>query len=193
MIGLTGVTGYVGKALSAELLKRKIKSRFFCREKSTANNFFTLDALNYDQNSLNLLSGIDCLIHCAGISGIENNKFIDKKKYFEKINVDFTFDLANAAAKLGVKRFIFISSAKVNGEKTDINKPFKITDKAAPQTLYSKSKLDAENKIIELSKKSNLEVVIIRPPAVYGNEHKGNIKKLSLLIKKKNSNSSRRY
>ena len=186
MIGLTGATGYIGSALNKEILKRNIQSRFFSRKKNylVSNNFFILDSFNYNAQLLSLLKGVNCLIHCAGVAGnISSN--LKNKNYYEKINVEFTCNLARAAAKSGVKRFIFISSAKVNGESTDIDKPFKITDTVLPQTLYSKSKLDAENKLIELSKKNNLEFVIIRSPAVYGKEHSGNIKKLSSIIKKK--------
>ena len=186
MIGLTGATGYIGSALTEEILKRKIQSRFFSRKKNNlvSNNFFILDSFNCNAQLLSLLKGVNCLIHCAGIAGnISSN--LKKKNHYEKINVEFTYNLAKAAIKSGVKRFIFISSAKVNGESTDIDKPFKITDTALPQTPYSKSKLDAENKLIELSKKNNLEFVIIRSPAVYGKEHTGNIKKLSSIIKKK--------
>ena len=184
MIGLTGATGFVGRALSEELLKRNIRARFFSRSKTlTEKNFFPLDTFNSTTDWTQALSGITCIIHCAGLAGDIGGSENHKKKYFNEINVEATFHLANEAAKMGIKRFIYLSSAKVNGEQNLNNKPFKISDNVFPETLYAMSKLNAEKKLRKISQKSNLEVVIIRSPAVYKNFGSGNIAKLASLIK----------
>ena len=187
MIGLTGATGFVGNAIYQELVRRNIKVRCFTRSKSVTENdknFFFLEYYNSNTNWTKALSGIDCVIHCAGISGDLKGRKKDQSKLYNEINVEATHNLANESIKLGVKRFIYLSSAKVNGEESKNDKIFKISDDVSPQTAYSMSKFNAEKKIREISKNSNLEIVVIRSPAVHKNYGTGNIAKLANLIKK---------
>jgi nucleoside-diphosphate-sugar epimerase len=98
---------------------------------------------------------------------------------FRKVNVEGTLRLARRAAESGVKRFIFISSIKVNGESTVLGKPFKANDFPAPADPYGVSKYEAEEALKQLSLDTGMEVVIIRPPLVYGPGVKANF--LSML------------
>ena len=93
---------------------------------------------------------------------------------FRKTNVEGTLRLAKQARDAGVKRFIYISSIKVNGDTTEINKPFQADDKPNPKGGYAVSKHEAEQGLIKISNKSGLKVVIIRTPLVYGTAVKAN-------------------
>jgi nucleoside-diphosphate-sugar epimerase len=113
------------------------------------------------------------------------SKNVDPNIYRQS-NVESTRKIAEHAVKAGVKRFIFLSSLKVNGESkfnNYNNKIITIDDKPNPEDEYARSKLEAENVLLEIAKKTNLEVVIIRLPLVYGYGVKGNLLKLIKLIK----------
>ena len=130
------------------------------------------------------LECIDVVIHMAAKVHHMKNKDNEKDDYLE-INHKATINLALQAAKAGVKRFIFLSTIKVNGEKTEHNKIYTHLDKPNPKDSYAISKAKAEEDLLELSKNTNLEVVIIRPPLIYGPAAKGNF--LSLMnISKRN-------
>jgi len=114
---------------------------------------------------------------------IRNKNYQSNLRLFKVINVDLTIDLAEQAALTGVKRFIFLSSIKVNGEKTKKNSAFKFDDNPSPQDAYAISKWKAEKSLKEISKKTGLEIVIIRPPLVYGPGVKGNFLNILQLAK----------
>jgi nucleoside-diphosphate-sugar epimerase len=105
----------------------------------------------------------------------------DPLTVFREVNVDGTIQLAKQALEFGVKRFIFVSSIKVNGEKTDKH-PFTAKSKPNPQDSYAISKLEAEIALREISVQSSMEMVIIRPPLVYGQGVKGNFERLTRLV-----------
>ena len=126
-----------------------------------------------------ILSGCDVVIHVAGYSEF-TNQYSNKKQY--DFNVNFTTKLAQEAVKFGVKRFIFISSAKVNGDKTEYNKKITANSRFCPQSEYAKSKMDAEISLREIEKNKEIEIVIVRPVAVYGPENNGNLSKLVKLV-----------
>lgn len=109
---------------------------------------------------------IDCVVHMAGRAHVMRPTANDRRRFHE-VNVLGTERLAAAAAEHGVKRFIFLSSVKVNGEATH-DRPFTATDLSAPCDDYGKSKLLAEHALFETARKSTMEVVVIRPPLVYG-------------------------
>ena len=101
----------------------------------------------------------------------KNSNSLDE---YRGINVDSTLNLARQAASLGVKRFVFLSSAKVNGEINNAGQPFTADDKPDPKDPYGISKFEAEFALMQLSKETGMEVVIIRPPLVYGPGVKAN-------------------
>ena len=113
------------------------------------------------------LSGIDVVYHCAGVAHIYGNNEYSKSK-FKIVNEEGTVKLAKDAAKYGVKRLIFLSSIKVNGENTPEGVIFDSKSKACPQDSYALSKFYAEEKLKQISLDNGLEIVIIKPPLVYG-------------------------
>jgi len=109
---------------------------------------------------------------------------VDSLAEYRCINVDATIYLARQAAAAGVKRFIFISSIKVNGEATFYGKQFLPTDEPRPRDAYGLSKMEAEQGLMELASETGLEVVIIRPPLVYGAGVKGNFASMIKLVER---------
>lgn len=142
--------------------------------------------LNLDQSPVldkECLQGIEVVIHTAAIAEVdENNK--QSVKLCEKVNTKGTVELAKLAAEAGVKRFIFISSLKVNGESTADGDAFRADSVPEPQGIYALSKANAENALRSLAQSTGMEVVIIRPPLVYGQGVEGNFKRLISLINK---------
>ncbi|HMY00617.1 MAG TPA: SDR family oxidoreductase, partial [Agitococcus sp.] len=120
------------------------------------------------------LNQVTTVVHIAARVHVMNDKSTDPLAEFRKVNVDGTLNLARQAASAGVRRFVFISSIKVNGEKTTINHPFCADDTPDPQDAYGISKLEAEQGLRLLSEKTGMEIVIIRPPLVYGSGVKAN-------------------
>jgi nucleoside-diphosphate-sugar epimerase len=188
MILLTGATGFIGSELLKILELRGKTVRPVCRNKSSLtildnSNWFEIGEIDSKTNWLPVLSGIEVVIHAAGIAHITINNILDLISKYREINCQATINLARQAASVGVKRFIFISSIKVNGEFTEPNHPFRSDDIPNPKDAYGISKLEAEQALQELSAKTGLEIVIIRPPLVYGTNVKGNLLSLVKLIK----------
>lgn len=187
---ITGSSGFLGKKVCEDLIENNFNVIAVGRNKK--NNFLnkltnleTVQVDNIDSNTNwnGILNGVNCIIHCA--AKIQNK--YDKRNNlseFREINLFGTVNLAEQAIKAGVKRFIYISSIKVNGEISKINHKFKQKDKVNPQGSYAISKWEAEEYLRKLSYNSNLEIVIIRPPLIYGPNCKGNFKKFISLIKK---------
>lgn len=120
------------------------------------------------------LARFTVLVHCAARAGFTDGMEVDCLHEYRRINVDGTLRLAYEAAAAGVRRFIFISSIKVNGESTSGGDSFKPDDLPSPQDYYGQSKHEAETALMQLSVETGMEIVIIRPPLVYGPEVKGN-------------------
>ena len=111
-----------------------------------------------------------CGIHCAAIAHVVRDKADDLLHELQIVNVEGTLNLARQAALNGVKRFIFISSVKVNGECSIIGRPHFAEDTIAPDDVYGQSKAAAEEGLRLISLESDMEVVVIRPPLIYGME-----------------------
>ena len=120
------------------------------------------------------LNDVEYVVHCAGRAHVINDKVSDPLALFRKINVDATLNIARQAAESGVKRFVFISSVGVNGVQTTIGAPFKELDDPKPHNAYAISKLEAEKGLFNISITTGMEVVVIRPPLVYGFNAPGN-------------------
>jgi len=130
------------------------------------------------------LDGQQVVIHCAGLTRVSKNEFADALSEFRQVNVQGTLTLCQQAAAFGVRRFIFISSIKVNGEQTPLGRPFTATDTPAPVDAYAVSKSEAEEGIRRVALETGMEIVIIRPPLVYGPNVKGNFTRLLNLVNK---------
>lgn len=174
-IFITGSTGFVGKHLIQELKKRNLS--FVAGDRALYGDLIT------QKNWEALLTGCDSVVHLAARVHVMNETNADPLSAFRASNVEATLNLANAAKKIGVKRFIFISSVKVNGEET-FDRPFKAIDIPAPQDPYGVSKMEAEIELMKLHQPGIFEVVIIRPPLIYGPGVKANFQKLMWLVEK---------
>ncbi|WP_158174551.1 UDP-glucose 4-epimerase family protein [Grimontia hollisae] len=130
---------------------------------------------------LDALCGIDVVVHCAALVHQPDISLTDT---YHAVNVEGTLTLAQQAANSGVKRFVFLSSIKVNGEKTETGCPFTERVTQPPSDLYGKSKYLAEQGLREIAKSTGMEVVIIRPPLVYGPGVKANFRAMMSWVKK---------
>ena len=182
---LTGSTGFIGKPLVQYLSKNK-DYNITCvqRHPSSEVKTFIVKDLTQKVNWKAALSDVELVIHTAARAHIINKPHSkDDKQYFD-VNTDVTLELASEAAKNGVRRFIFLSSVKVNGEYTEPEQKFTAYDATNPIDAYGQSKKLAEIGLLELAKKTTMEVVIIRPPLVYGPDVKGNFQSLINIIQK---------
>ncbi|MDB2386522.1 SDR family oxidoreductase [Shewanella sp.] len=184
-LAITGYTGFVGTRLleyvdpqSVTLLGR----RYPFDKRFVKNTVLTDLASQLDFKDS--LSGIDVVIHLAGRAHIMGDSGLDSAEAYWKTNTSATLALARQAAKLGVKRFIFVSSIKVNGESTELDMPFTASDAKKPVDFYGQSKSEAESQLLQLAKETGLEVVIIRPTLVYGPGVKANFASLLKLVSK---------
>src|SRR5690606_37466369 len=141
-------------------------------ELSTATNFRSA------------LAGVNVVVHAAARAHIMNEEVVDPLREYRRVNVDGTLNLARQAAAEGVDRFIFVSSIKVNGELSSQPKPFSPNDTPAPEDAYGISKWEAEQGLKTIAKETGMEVVIIRPPLVYGPGVKGSFASMVKLVRK---------
>ena len=124
------------------------------------------------------LQGVDVVIHSAARVHVMNDLSTDPLAEFRKVNVDGTLALARQAVAAGVKRFVFVSSIKVNGEKTELGSPYFADDRPNPVDPYGVSKHEAEQALLALAQETGLEVVIVRPVLVYGPGVKANFRNM---------------
>jgi nucleoside-diphosphate-sugar epimerase len=129
------------------------------------------------------LQGVDVVIHTAARAHIMREGAQHAMAEYRRVNVEGTLNLARQAAFAGVRRFVFISSIKVNGEATDIGRPFIANDPPAPENAYGVSKAEAEAKLKQVAQEMGMEVIIIRPPLIYGPGVKGNLSSLISLMR----------
>lgn len=192
---LTGATGFVGSAIIERLrLEQGNKPANAPRLRACARNVSGLDAatvepvhvpeITGDTDWKTALQGADVVIHAAArVHGMKESA-ADPLAAFRAVNVEGTLNLARQAAAAGVKRFIFISSIKVNGEDTTLGNPYRHDDQPAPEDPYGQSKALAEAGLTELARETGMELVIIRPPLVYGPGVKGNFAAMMKLARK---------
>ncbi|MDA9980717.1 NAD-dependent epimerase/dehydratase family protein [Pelagibacterales bacterium] len=187
---LTGASGFIGQGLRVEMSKRGLAVRYAIRSpKSTKKKIISnsdevvIGNISANTNWSESLIDIKCIIHCAARAHIMNETDSDSLTAYRKVNVDGTRNLAEQAAMMGVKRFIFLSTIGVNGDFTSRLKSFTHKDKPAPTANYAISKWEAEQVLKKISIRTGLEVVIIRPTLVYGPGVKGNFLRLLNLIK----------
>ncbi len=172
MILVTGASGFVGSALVAHLAQQGLRVRACSRHVSVSVNGFVEVVPNVDlltvQNLKFLFTGVSSVVHAAARVHVMSETSSDPLADFRLMNVEVTLRLARQAAAAGVKRFIFLSTIKVNGECTPLGQPFLATDQPNPQDAYAISKLEAERGLQQIAAETGLEVVVIRPPLVYG-------------------------
>jgi nucleoside-diphosphate-sugar epimerase len=130
------------------------------------------------------LEGVAAVVHTAARVHVMQDATRDPLTKYRRVNVKGTLNLARQAAAAGVKRFVFLSSAKVNGEFTLSGCSFRAADVPAPEDAYGISKLEAEQGLMVLARETGMEVVIIRPPLVYGPGVKGNFASMVRWVRK---------
>ena len=194
---VTGANGFIGESLCKVLSDKNNLVRGVVRDISTIKKnsnieYVSVGNINFETNWSKLLADIDCVIHCAGKAHIFNQNNKNSKDAYQSINVEGTRQLVTQAAKAGIKRLIFLSTIKVNGEITDqaediynkkSKKIFTNKDKPSPQDSYGLSKWEAEKVLWEISTKTDLEICVLRLPLVYGKGVKGNLRRLINLMR----------
>lgn len=185
---LTGGSGFVGRALAARLLNTGYRLATVSRSSKgvSESQHFQISQLDggTDWTDILLTARPDVVIHTAARVHQMNDQSDDPLQAFRQVNTQGTVKLARQAAASGVKRFIFISTIKVNGETTDNRAPFSHLDPHSPQDPYAISKSEAELQLQQLAQDSGMEVVIIRPPLVYGPGVKANFAAMLGLARK---------
>jgi nucleoside-diphosphate-sugar epimerase len=184
---VTGVNGFIGKYLCAELLRREYAVIAASRSVNDCIgmiDWVVISSINNETDWSHALHGIDVVIHLAARVHVMNEVATDPLDEFRKVNVNGTLNLAKQAVTAAVKRFVFISSVKVNGEYTQLDKPFTEIDTPNPQDPYGISKSEAEQGLMLIAQKTSMEVVVIRPPLVYGAGVKANFASMMRMVKR---------
>lgn len=176
---LTGASGFVGRAVQARLLlenQHSLRSAMRQLPGKTPSKleFCVAPALGPDADWNMALQDVDAVIHCAARVHVMQEQAADPLAEFRRTNVEGTLRLAQQAVEAGVRRFVFVSSIKVNGERTLAGEAFSADDAPAANDPYGISKLEAEEGLLALATASGLEVVIVRPPLIYGPGVKAN-------------------
>jgi nucleoside-diphosphate-sugar epimerase len=175
---ITGATGFVGSGVVARLAGEGVETLACVRGDMVSMpkgvRIVPVAELTANTDWRQVLVGVKILVHLAARVHVIHNTQIDSLTAFRAVNVEGTLNLASQAAVAGVKRFVFISSVKVNGESTPSGRAFTEVDVPNPQDAYGQSKLEVEQGLRQLSANTGMEVVIIRPPLVYGPGVKAN-------------------
>jgi nucleoside-diphosphate-sugar epimerase len=188
VILVTGASGFVGSALVDELAQLGVAVRACYRTDKTLPRVNVDLVSGIDLLSMNdlkpVLSGVSVIVHTAARVHVMQERSDNPLEAFRRMNVDATLRLARQAAAFGVKRFVYISSIKVNGEQTLPGQKFTADMTPNPSDAYGISKFEAENGLLSLAKETGIEVVIIRPPLVYGPGVKANFAKMMTWVAK---------
>jgi len=174
---VTGANGFVGRALCAEAVSRGMAVRGITRASGdlpiSVENF-AVGGIDGNTNWRDVLTGCEVVVHLAARVHVMSDLAANPLEEFRRVTVRGTLNLARQAAAANVRRFLFVSSIKVNGEATQLGRPFMADDAPAPLDAYGVSKMEAEQGLREIARKSGMDVVIIRPPLVYGPGVKAN-------------------
>jgi nucleoside-diphosphate-sugar epimerase len=179
---ITGASGFVGQALCQQLLAAgyEVYGALRCASKLLPVEVRQLGAveLGAAMDWAPALKNIECVIHLAARVHVMQDTATDPLAEFRRVNTAGTEHLARCAAASGVKRLVYVSSIKVNGEETLAGQKFSETDTPAPQDPYAISKWEAEQALHRVAQETGLEAVIVRPPLVYGPGVKGNFARM---------------
>lgn len=180
MILVTGANGYVGRAVVMRLVQDCPSAAVIAAVRRQVAEWpqgcrqELIGDIDHLTDWTQALRGADVVVHCAARVHVMNETSADPIAEFRKVNVDGTANLARQAVASGVRRLVYLSSVKVNGESTESQRPFTAEDQPFPQDPYGVSKFEAEQVLRQTAAETGLEVVIIRPPLVYGPGVKAN-------------------
>ncbi|MET0067270.1 MAG: SDR family oxidoreductase [Candidatus Thiodiazotropha sp.] len=194
---VTGANGFVGRHLCPELISRGHEVRAALRRAhpdgpvseqtqpvtAQLSGQVVVGDIDGSTDWGPALEGIDSVIHLAGRAHVMQEHSVDPLILYRQVNVAGSRRLAQQAAAAGVRRLIYLSSIKVNGERTG-DQPFRETDAPAPEDAYGVSKWEAEQALRQVAEETGLELVIVRPVLIYGPGVKGNLLRLSRLIRR---------
>jgi UDP-glucose 4-epimerase len=178
---ITGSTGFLGKRLVGLLSSSKCNIRLISRKVNSEFETVVCN-LGVDKIPLSALESIDTVFHLAGVTHDLYNASSNEENYYS-VNVNATIDLAQASADSGVKSFVFVSSSKAGGRASSGDCASEI-DQTEPEGIYGKTKREAELKLLEIGKSSDMHVSIIRPALIYGPDMKGNLRLMLSSINK---------
>ena len=179
---VTGATGFVGHALCAFLNARGHSVVPVVRRAVSLTGAAVVGNISGATDWTAALTTCDAVVHLAARVHVMEDAASDPLTQYRVTNTDATLHLARQAAQAGVKRFVFISSIKVNGEGRDT--PYRETDAPAPEDVYAISKWEAEQGLQQIARETGLEMVILRPPLVYGPGVKANFLRLMQMVQR---------
>lgn len=168
IIAVTGANGFVGGALCRLLRERRVAVRSLTRSTSSGEAVRAVGDLGPMTAWGDSLAGVDCVVHCAARVHMVNDTEPDPLQAFRRVNVEGSRSLALAASAAGVRRLVFVSSLKVHGEQTAPGHPFSSHLSPQPQDAYGISKWEAEQTLRAVCSETGMELVVVRPPLVYG-------------------------
>ena len=181
----TGASGFVGGQLIRRLADQPsivVRGAVRATPAGDHSGLIAVGEINGDTDWSEALQGQRVVVHTAARAHIMDDTAADPLSEFRNVNVAGTLNLARQAAAAGIRRFVFISSIKVNGEQTPLDACFMADDAPVPEDPYGISKWEAEQGLRELASETGMEVVIIRPPLVYGPGVKGNFASMIKLV-----------
>lgn len=184
---ITGASGFVGRALCEEMGRRFAKIKVAVRKPQASDATIETVIVSEIDGATDweyALKGVDLVIHLAARVHVMKDLSKNPLDEFRKVNVEGTAHLARCAARAGVKRFVYVSSVKVNGEETVGEQTYSESDVPSPRDPYGCSKWEAEQILRQISAETGLEVVIVRPPLVYGAGVKGNFAQMLKVLSK---------
>lgn len=182
---VTGANGFVGQAFCTEAIGRGISTSGVIRRSSkllSNGKNFVVGEINGATDWSLALTDCDVVIHLAARVHVMQETSANPLAEFRQLNVAATEHLARSAVAAGVKRFVFVSSIKVNGEETFNGQAYNEQMTPMPQDPYGVSKWEAEQVLHKVAKETGLEVVIVRPPLIYGVGVKGNFAQMIIVI-----------
>lgn len=171
VVGVTGASGFVGRALCMHLASAGYGVRALARQpvQQARCSYRPMPALGSGIGPwASALQGLDTVVHCAALAHQIGRQAQHDPKVYETVNALGTEQLAMAAAQAGVRRLVLLSTAKVLGESTSMGQAFNHLSPARPQDAYAQSKWSAEQRLHRVASHTGLDVVVVRPPLVYG-------------------------
>lgn len=184
---VTGANGFIGRALCSSLIKKGEAVKSVLRSANLqieGAEVVLITDFDANTNWIDALHGVEVIVHLAARVHVMNDSESNPINAFRAVNVDSTLNIALQAASVGVRRFIYISSIKVNGELTLDGRPFTEIDPPSPKDDYGQSKYEAEQGLLQMATKTGMEIVIVRPPLVYGPGVKANFASLMRAVQK---------
>ena len=182
-IVVTGARGFVGRPLCKALRERGDEVVAAVRDRPVAEEI-AVGAIHATTDWSPVLEGVDAVIHLAARVHVMADTETDPLRAYREVNCHGSLNLARQAASAGVKRMVFVSSVKVNGESTS-GSAFTAFDDVAPTDPYGLSKFEAESALHELGDRTGMEIVVVRPPLVYGPGVKANFLSLIKAVEKR--------